>query len=530
MVFREVTMLEIKEVLRRWLRGESKSEIARQCGIARATVRGYVRAAAAEGLSPGQPESALGDEMLAALAARLHPETGRPRGEGWECCEQQREFIAGKLEDDVRLTKIRKLLRRRDVRVSYATLRRFAIAELGYAEGESTIPVADGEPGKELQVDTGWVGWLKRDLAGRRRRFRAWIFTPGVSRHRFVYPVFAESTETAIEACEAAWAFYEGIFDVLIPDNTKAIVWKADPLQPIFTPAFLEYSQARDFVIDTARVRKPTDKARVERTVRLVADDCFGGEELLDLEHARQHAVVWCRDDNGMTRHATTGRLTREHFEAEERPRLHPAPTDVYDVPLWCEPTVHPDQHAKVGEALYSLPRHFRRRKLRARADRTTVRFYDGDELVKVHPRAAPGQRRVTDPADFPADKLAYATRDTAFLLRRAAEHGEAVGRYATALLDSRLPWTRMRQVYALLGLAKRYGAARLDEACRTALEVELIDVYRLRRLLEIAPTKGAAEAPTTRIAPLARFLRPAKQFALNFTSVAEDTKGEDPA
>ena len=30
MAFREVTMLEIQEVLRRWLRGETKSGIARQ--------------------------------------------------------------------------------------------------------------------------------------------------------------------------------------------------------------------------------------------------------------------------------------------------------------------------------------------------------------------------------------------------------------------------------------------------------------------------------------------------------------------
>lgn len=72
-----------------------------------------------------------------------------------------------------------------------------------------------------------------------------------VSRARV--PVFRETTQTAIEACEAAWEFYGGIFDVLIPDNTKTIVQKADPLNPIVTLGFLEYAQARDFVIDAAR-------------------------------------------------------------------------------------------------------------------------------------------------------------------------------------------------------------------------------------------------------------------------------------
>jgi hypothetical protein len=58
-------------------------------------------------------------------------------------------------------------------------------------------------------------------------------------RQRFVYPTFDETTARAIEACEAAWEFFGGIFTVLIPDNTKAIVMIADPLTPRITPAHL---------------------------------------------------------------------------------------------------------------------------------------------------------------------------------------------------------------------------------------------------------------------------------------------------
>ena len=70
---------------------------------------------------------------------------------------------------------------------------------------------------------------------------RAWIFTAVRSRHRFVYPCFRETTAGAIDACEAAWAFFGGIFRVLIPDNTKAIVHTADALEPRLVDAFLEY-------------------------------------------------------------------------------------------------------------------------------------------------------------------------------------------------------------------------------------------------------------------------------------------------
>jgi transposase len=160
----------------------------------------------------------------------------------------------------VQLTKIHRLLKRNGVQVPYATLHRFAVQELGFGQQAPSIPVADCKPGEEVQLDTGWMTLLEPDLFGKRRRFRAWIFTSVYSRHRFVYPCFPETTVTAIEACEAAWAFYGGVFHVVIPDNTKTIVQKADPLAPLLNRTFLEYAQARGFQIDPARVRSPKDK------------------------------------------------------------------------------------------------------------------------------------------------------------------------------------------------------------------------------------------------------------------------------
>ena len=56
------------------------------------------------------------------------------------------------------------------------------------------MPVADGEPGQEVQLDTGWMTLLEPDLFGKRRRFEAWIFTAALSRHQFAYPIFHETT------------------------------------------------------------------------------------------------------------------------------------------------------------------------------------------------------------------------------------------------------------------------------------------------------------------------------------------------
>jgi hypothetical protein len=153
---------------------------------------------------PGADPEALDEGLIAAVVGRVQPSLGRSHGEGWAQCEAHRAVIEPHLRREVRLSKIRKLLRRHGVEIGYATLRRFAVAELGFGRVASTIPVADCGPGEEVQLDTGWMTHLAPDPAtGRRRRFRAWIFTAVLSRYRFVYPVLRETTETAIVSARA---------------------------------------------------------------------------------------------------------------------------------------------------------------------------------------------------------------------------------------------------------------------------------------------------------------------------------------
>lgn len=510
MAFREVTVLEVKEILRLWLSGVPKRQIAQQLGFDVKTVRRYLAAATARGVAPAQGLAVLDDALVGAVVAATEPGGGRPRGDGWAVCEERRSFIERHLDSGVRLSKIERLLRRDGIEVNYATLRRYALEQLGFGRSAPTVPVADCGPGEEVQLDTGWVGALEPDVLGKRRRFRAWIFTAVRSRHRFVWPVFQETTETAIEACEAAWEFFGGIFKAVIVDNTKTIVTEADPVAPRITTAFLEYAQARGFVVDTTRVRRPKDKARVERSVQTVRDDCFGGERLRTIEAARERARGWCLE-YGRRRHSTTQRLPLEQFDAEEKAALIAAPGERYDVPIWCDPKVGIDQFAAVARGLYSLPLDLRRKRLRARADRQVVRFWYRGELVKTHARVGPGKRAI-DPADFPAASLATAQRDGAYFVREAKEHGEHVGRYAETLLAGPAPWTRMRQIYKLLDLAKRFGAARVDASCRTALDVGMVDVHRLADLVRL-DTRLAP--PPAKVIPLARYLRPASQYAL---------------
>jgi hypothetical protein len=156
-----------------------------------------------------------------------------------------------------------------------------------------------------------------------------------------------------------------------------------------------------------------------------------------------------------------------------------------------------------------------------ARADAQIVRFYVRGLLIKTHPRKAPGGQSI-DASDYPIERSIYAMRNVDALRRQADAASEVIGRYAAALLDSPLPWTRMRRVYALLGLVRRYGAARVTEVCTVALDADMLDVHRLKRMLQQG-VAASPPAPPARVIPLARYLRPATQYQLPLPSAASE-------
>jgi hypothetical protein len=353
------------------------------------------------------------------------------------------------------------------------------------------------------------------------------VFTAGFSRHQFVWLSFSQALEEVIEGFEAAWEFFGGVFRVVIVDNLKAVILKANACAPRINEKFLEYAQARGFVIDPARVRRPDDKPRVERQIPYVRESFFAGEEFRSLDEARQRAELWCRQVAGARIHGTTRRRPLEVFEREERRHLLPAPEVRYEIPEHAQVTVWPDHHIRVGRALYSLPTAYIGSKVSVWANSQLVKVFFQGELIKTHPRQPPGGRS-TDPKDYPKEKAIYATRDAVSLEQLARAAGQHIGLYAVRLLEGPLPWSRLRHVYRLLGLVRRYGAERVERACERALSCDVVDVTRISRMLERALEEKSSPPlpppPAGHLVPL-RFARPAAEFAL----AREETQRKEP-
>lgn len=68
MGYRELSMIEVREVLRRYLGGDGLRAIARGTGLDRKTVAKYIRAGTACGLQPGGPPPT--EDQLTAILGR----------------------------------------------------------------------------------------------------------------------------------------------------------------------------------------------------------------------------------------------------------------------------------------------------------------------------------------------------------------------------------------------------------------------------------------------------------------------------
>jgi hypothetical protein len=126
MEFREVLVIQVKEVLRAWLGGAGKRPAARRAGVDVKTAARYIGAAQAAGLARDGDESQLSDELLGVVVGAVRPARPAGHGESWEALAPRQADIAGWVKDGLTLVKMHEFLERSETAVPYRTLARFA--------------------------------------------------------------------------------------------------------------------------------------------------------------------------------------------------------------------------------------------------------------------------------------------------------------------------------------------------------------------------------------------------------------------
>jgi transposase len=270
-------MMDMEQVVKRWLKGEKIRAVARATGLDRNTVRRVIRFGQQAGLK--RDDAAPTEATLRRIRERM----GRPGAAGHEgpieqaLLARESQIQSWLKKDKLILTKVHELLGREGLIVPYPTLHRFARKHCGFGKRAGTVRRIEGAPGEFAEVDFGQLGLLQELGSGRRRVVHGFMMVLGYSRLSCVIPVFRQDLITVIDCFEQAFEFFGGCPRRVVIDGLKACLDKADPCTPRFNRTFLEYANYRGFLPDPARPRHPKDKDQASYCTPLdICDASFG--------------------------------------------------------------------------------------------------------------------------------------------------------------------------------------------------------------------------------------------------------------
>jgi len=471
-------MVEIDEVLFRYQQGHTVSAIARALGQSRVTVRKYLKAALAAGLARGGGEEER-TRVASAVRAVLRP---RPVPERVEALAAHREQLEAWLgERDMTVKQAWRLLRERGVVLSYSALKRYVRRVLRPAPARVTVRL-ESAPGQQAQVDFGLAQVSFAD--GQRRRLWVFLMTLSYSRHRFVRFVERQDVATWLDCHVRAFEFFHGVPATVLLDNLKAGVVRADLYDPTVNRAYAELERHYGFTVDPARVRSPQDKGKVERGVPVVRQQLVAGRVYRDLAELNARALSWCR----------------RCMAPPRRPRSRAS--SARSTPP-CGRCPRAPSTRRCGPSARSTP---------------TIIWCSREATTRCRPAmsARPCGCGRADPTDYPDAAKAFLFAHPTHCRERARELGPHVERLVSEVLSTHA-LRHLRKAQAVLRLADKYGAARVDAACAHLLAFESSDVRRLTRILEqgvVQPAPASADAPLTPSAGTLAFLHPPESFA----------------
>jgi transposase len=367
----------------------------------------------------------------------------------------------------------------------YTSIRRF-VARLRANTDPQAHPVITTEPGEECQVDYGQGPMVRDPASGKYRRTRLFVLTLGYSRKAVRLLTFRSSTRIWAELHECAFRRLGGATRVVVLDNLREGVLVADVYDPSINPLYRDVLGHYGVTALPCRVRHPDRKGKVESGIGHAQRTPLKGLRFETLEEAQAYQDHWEERWADTRIHGTTKRQVAAMF-AEEKPALLPLPLEPFRYYQHGERSVHLDGCVEIEGAYYAAPPGCIGMRVPVQWDDRHVRLLDPrtGQLLREHQRARRGTHTIPErdrPASTPLPVLS--------LLARARVAGKQIGAVCQAIHD-RDGQVGVRRIQGMLALAKKHGAAAVEDACDVALVTGVAQYRLVRRLVERRPAPG---------------------------------------
>src|SRR6476659_3178442 len=282
-------------------RGVGSKTIARELGVARNTVRRYLR----QGIAAGVQMRPAARCLTAGTRATA------------------RDLYAGVAGGNAVVAK--RLLAERGVGVSERTIQR-AVADLRRAQRVAALATVRVEtaPGDQLQID---FGQKRVRIAGTLVRVFLLVAVLSYSRRLFVKVFLNERGDDWREGIAAAFTHFGGVPRTLLGDNARALVLGRDRATGTisFQPTYLAFCRDWDVQPRACAPYRARTKGKTEAGVKYVKHNALADQTFASFGALEQHLVAWMALADQRC-HGTTREAPIVRFERDERAALRALP------------------------------------------------------------------------------------------------------------------------------------------------------------------------------------------------------------
>ncbi len=487
-------MRKIKEVLRlHYEKGLSAREIARSLDIGRGTIANYLGRAQRAGLSwPLPPEI---DE--ATLEHRFFPSVDHPSNS-----EERRQMPS--------LEYLHQELKKKGVTLQLLWHEYKENSPEGYqysqfcriyrqwAEKLDPCLRQEYRAGERLFVDyAGQKMEIIDAETGEIYEASIFVATLGASNYTFAEATLSQDLASWTRSHVHAFEFFQGVTELLIPDNLKDAVTHPCRYEPDLNATYRELAEHYGSVIIPTRVGKARDKAKVESGVLQVQRWV-----LAPLRHRKFFTLTELNEAiagqlEAFNNHAfdKLPGCRKSLFETLEKPALKPLPAHPYVYAEWKTARVNIDYHIEVDHHYYSVPYQLIHEKLDVRFTDTSIEVLFKGRRVAFHRRSHRKGGHTTLREHMPKSHQKYLEWSPSRLIRWAGQIGPQTKNLVSLILESRPhPEQGYRSCLGLLRLEKRYSKERLEAACTRALAFKAYSYKNVESILK----KGLDQQPLT--------------------------------
>jgi transposase len=515
MANKPISMIKIRQILRLHTQGHSKLKIAMQTGVARNTLKKYLSAFTASGLSFEQI-NVLSDKDLEDMFVK--PED-KPLNEKLQTLFS---LFPG-IDKELKKKGVTRQMLWQQYRQGNPNGLGLSQFKQYYAQWKAQVNPTmhmEHKVGDKMYIDFAGEKLHYTDPQnGQPQPVEVFVGILGASQLTYVEGVMSQQKEELVAVCENSLHYYQGVPAAIVPDNLKSAVTQSSKYEPTLNETFADFASHYGTTVLPARAFRPRDKALVENAVRLIYSRIYvkvrAGSyySLAELNAAIREALE--AHNNALLSGRNYSR--RQLFEEIERAALMPLPALRYELKKQLFATVAKNGHVALGpdKHYYSVPYRFIGKKVKLLYSRHTVEIYYHYERIALH-------RRTKSPYQYTTEKEHLASTHrfvSEWTPERFADWAgsihEDVRLYVLKVLDRKQhPEQAYKSCMGILGFAKKVGHERLIKACQRALGYGAYNYKTIQKILELQLDQKDAPDETDQLSmPLHDNIRGGKYY-----------------